>query len=184
MSPQVPQPEFKRIVLTGFMGSGKTTVGRLLAAELGWEFADLDAVVEVAAGKSVPRIFAEDGEEAFRVAELVALQALLAQPHQVIALGGGAVGTPALRERLAASPETIIVHLQAPFPVLYERCRREVLDPDATARPLLGTYGAAEERFTLRQRIYAAVAHLTVDVGSATPLETVANLLAHWPKQG
>ena len=63
---EVDQTGPERIVLTGFMGSGKTTVGRLLAARLGWGFADLDREVEARAGKPVPRIFAEDGEARFR----------------------------------------------------------------------------------------------------------------------
>ena len=63
----------RRIVLTGFMGAGKTTVGRLLAESLGWEFLDLDAHIEQRTGATVPELFARDGEPAFRRLESTAL---------------------------------------------------------------------------------------------------------------
>lgn len=164
-----PDGDLQRIVLTGFMGSGKTTVGRLLAARLGWRFADLDDEVEARTGRSVPQIFAEDGEPAFRAAEADALAALLQDSRIVIALGGGAPGTPAVRERLASVTQTAVVHLDAPFPLLYDRCAAQALDPEATTRPLLGQRHAAAERYEARMAIYTAVAHYRVHAGSGPP---------------
>ncbi len=77
------------IFLTGFSGSGKSTIGPLLANSLGYEFVDLDQVIEKRAGKAITRIFAENGEEQFRELELQALQGVLERSDLVISLGGG-----------------------------------------------------------------------------------------------
>ena len=79
----------KNIVLTGMMGAGKTTVGRLLAKRLRRPFADTDALIEEREGRSIPDIFARDGEEAFRALELNLSRELSAQSGLVIACGGG-----------------------------------------------------------------------------------------------
>ncbi len=83
-----------RIVLIGFMGSGKSMVGRLLAARLGWHFADTDALVAEQEGASIARIFEEKGEPAFREAEARVLRELAARRNLVIATGGGAPAQP------------------------------------------------------------------------------------------
>src|ERR1700754_258088 len=80
-----PQP-IERLVLTGFMGSGKSTVGRSLAQRLGWRFVDLDSLIEQRDGRAVSRIFEEDGESAFRAMETEALTSSLQQSRLVIAL--------------------------------------------------------------------------------------------------
>ncbi|MGI4828410.1 MAG: shikimate kinase [Janthinobacterium lividum] len=168
--------QLKRIILTGFMGSGKTTVGRLLAAQLGWAFADLDECVEAQQGMTVPRIFAERGEAAFRIAETTALADLLAQSNLVLALGGGAIVSPANRDLLHGVQATAIVHLDAPFAVLYERCTVQALDPGATARPLLGERSAAEARYQQRRELYADVAHQQAEA-NASPAQVVEKIM-------
>lgn len=77
------------ILLTGFSGSGKSTIGPLLANSLGYEFVDLDHAIEISAGKPITRIFAEEGEEYFRGLELQTLKELVEQNNLVISLGGG-----------------------------------------------------------------------------------------------
>jgi len=77
------------IFLTGFSGSGKSTIGPLLANSLGYEFIDLDQAIEQSAGKSITRIFADEGEPAFRLLEVKALQALAGKTEMVVSLGGG-----------------------------------------------------------------------------------------------
>ena len=158
----------ERIVLTGFMGSGKSTAGRLLAERLGWEFADLDTCIEARLGFSVPQIFALHGEQAFRAAEVHDLAHLLSGACRVIALGGGAPETPAVQALLGGSPGTAVIHLKAPFPVLYQRCLRQATEADSVDRPLLGDFEAAARRYRDRLAIYAAVAHqvAAADVGS------------------
>ena len=98
------------IVLIGFMGAGKTTVGRLLAAELGLPFADLDLLVEGGRSRSVKDIFAEHGEAAFREIEHQTLAGALAGPDRVLALGGGAVEHPGSR-RLLMSAQVVYLHV-------------------------------------------------------------------------
>ncbi len=88
------------IVLIGFMGAGKTTVGTLLAARLGLPFTDSDQVIESRAGRPIRQIFAEDGEPAFRALEHEVIAGLLDGPPAVLALGGGAPEYPLTRERL------------------------------------------------------------------------------------
>lgn len=168
-APPEPVDGVRRIVLTGFMGSGKSTVGRLLASRLGWRFADLDDSIEELLGRPVPQIFAEQGEAAFRAAELDALRELLAGSRVVIALGGGAPETPGLRDLLAGAPETEVVHLDAPFDALYGRCTRQALDPASIARPLLGSPEEARSRFIRRQPCYESIRTRTVSASPGQP---------------
>ena len=167
----------QRLVLTGFMGSGKSTVGRLLAQRLDWEFFDLDASIEARFGLSVPQFFALHGEPAFRAAEVQDLKQLLGRSDRVIALGGGAPGTPALRDLLARSPGTAVVHLLAPFPVLYERCQRQAMEKNPVERPLLGDREAAERRYRERLGVYAAVAHCAAEADLGSPEAVTENVL-------
>jgi shikimate kinase len=149
-----------RIVLTGFMGSGKTTVGRLLAAQLGWAFHDLDNEIERRTARTVPQIFAESGEAAFRRQESAALASLLGQHHIVLALGGGAPETFTNQLMLEQTPHTAVMYLKAPLETLIARCERQAKNTETTARPLLGE---AAERFVRRRPIYERVArhHVT-----------------------
>lgn len=124
----------RRIVLIGFMGAGKTTVGRVLADRLRWKFYDLDDVIEQRTGQSVSQIFASGGETGFRRMETSALRAMLednspSQDH-ILALGGGAFVQPENR-RLLEQAGAITVLLEAPLEELRRRCQAE-----AKARPL------------------------------------------------
>jgi shikimate kinase len=161
--------DLERIVLTGFMGSGKTTVGRVLAGRLGWRFADLDEHVVTREGLSIPEIFDTHGEAFFRQAEVHALADLLRTPDCVIALGGGAPETPELRTLLGVAENTFVVHLHAPFDLLFERCVLQAQDPAATERPLARERTAASERYLRRQTAYAAVAHHRANAGLNSP---------------
>lgn len=166
----------QRIVLTGFMGSGKSTVGRVLADSLGWEFLDLDAVIEERTGVTVPQIFAEQGEAAFRREEYAALAEVLGRTHVVIALGGGAPETLGNRLLLEQTPATAVVYLEAGFHTLAERCALQALDPEATARPNFADAKLAEQRFRMRHPIYARLATTRVDTAALLP-EEVADLV-------
>lgn len=170
----------ERVILTGFMGSGKTTVGRLLAARLQWSFADLDDAVELQQGLRVSEIFEQHGEPVFRRAEAEALAGLLEQSKVVIALGGGAAFTPTVRELIANVSGTTVVHLHAGFDVLEQRCRLQALDPTATARPLIGDSLAARSRYGERAPSYAALAHQVVDVSTSSPEKIVEEILGAW----
>jgi len=168
----------RRLVLTGFMGAGKTTVGRLLAARLNWDFLDLDAYIESRSGLSVPSIFSTHGERRFRQLESAALASALGRNRLVLALGGGAPEVLTNRLLLEQTPATATIFLDAPFPTLFDRCMMQALNPGITDRPVLADPAAAEARFLLRHPIYLRLAHLTLDTASLTPDETVAALLA------
>jgi shikimate kinase len=166
-------PALRRIVLTGFMGAGKTTVGRLLATRLGWEFLDLDAFIESRAGLSVPDLFATHGEAHFRQLESNALASALGRSEAVIALGGGTPEVLTNRLLLEQTPGTTTVFLDAPFPALFDRCMLQTLN-----RPLLADPAAAEARFLTRRPIYRRLARHTIPTVDLAPEQTVAALLA------
>jgi shikimate kinase len=158
------------ILLIGFMGAGKSTVGRLLAERTGRPFVDLDEAIAGAAGKSV----AEDGEEAFRARERDALAALQGQAPAVVACGGGVV----LREenRGLLRRTGTVVHLKVSAEEALARIG------DVSGRPLLAGGGAALAPALLASRevLYAACADIIVDTDGREPLEVaeeVAGLL-------
>jgi shikimate kinase len=171
----------QRIVLTGFMGSGKSTIGRALAKKLGWRFIDLDSVIEQREGRPVARIFAESGEPAFRTLETNGLISSLSDKHIVLALGGGALETPANREALGASAQTCAVLLTASFDTLYKRCEEQIAarssGPALPIRPLLGDREAAMARLNRRDPVYRESAHLVLETTGQQPEESVQALL-------
>ena len=169
--------EAERVVLTGFMGSGKSTVGRLLAEELGWEFVDLDDVIEQRSGMGVAQIFAQRGEEVFRKEETAALVATLRRSRAVIALGGGAPETLANRLFLEQTPATAIIFLSASFAALAQRCAEQAVDPSLPVRPLLADAAAARLRYAARLPLYERLAHVSVETEGQVPEETMAAVL-------
>ena len=180
-SPADARSPVERIVLTGFMGSGKSTIGRTLAQRLEWRFIDLDNLIEQRDGRAVSRIFAESGEAAFRILETEALTSSLREPRLVIALGGGALETPANRHALGTAAQTCIVLLTASFETLYDRCRQQIAaasDAPLPVRPLLGTREAASARFEQRDANYRKAANLVLDTTGQRPEESVDALLA------
>jgi shikimate kinase len=183
-SPATAPTHLRRLVLTGFMGAGKTTVGRLLAQRIGWEFLDLDAYLEAKSGASVPAIFAEFGEARFRQLESTALASALGRGNVVLALGGGTPEGLTNRLLLEQTPATATIFLDAPFPALYDRCMLQALNSGATARPVLADPVAAEQRFLARQPLYRRLARLTLATADQTADQTVTALLdrlAHLP---
>ena len=189
LAPEAPSPmaasaQLRRIVLTGFMGAGKTTVGRLLAERLGWEFLDLDAYIESRTGTPVPAIFATHGEPHFRQIESQALASALGRSRIVLALGGGTPEILANRLLLEQTPATATVFLDAPFATLVDRCRMQSISSASNAgepghaRPLLADPATAESRFRTRQPIYRRLARHTIDTASLTTEQAVDALLA------
>lgn len=155
------------IVLIGFMGAGKTTVGRILAARLGLPFVDTDQLVSDRAGLSIRQIFATQGEPAFRELERAVVQETLGGPDSVVALGGGALGDPAIATALQG---TSIVHLG----VSWGETRRRLKGDES--RPLLQA-GDPKALFDRRQDMYEMVAKHRVDTDGRRP-EEIANEIA------
>jgi len=159
------------IVLTGFMGTGKSEVGRRLATRLGRAFVDTDQLVERETGKSVAAIFADDGEAAFRAHERDAVTTAAARRDAVIAVGGGAVLDAANRARLREAG--VVVCLTASAETILRRVG------ETTQRPLLagGEPRAAIERLLADRRpSYDAVADLTVDTTDRRPEDVVEEI--------
>lgn len=170
-------PAVRNLVLIGYRGCGKTSVGRQLAQRLGWTFVDTDERVEAAAGCSISRIFARDGEAAFRSLETGVLADVTAGIHQVLSVGGGAVLAAANRDTLRAM--RVCVWLTAPPEELHRRMQG---DPrNASTRPELTPVGGLDEvRALLNERgpLYAAVADHVVETAGRSVEQVAADVLA------
>lgn len=165
----------RRIVLTGFMGAGKSTAGRLLAAQLAWRFTDVDDIIEAAQGSTIAEIFASRGEAWFREAEHSTIASLLKNENLVLALGGGAIEHPGTRELVLNSPDTLLVHLEATLETVLLRCKGT-----EDARPVLRDRERLESRYVQRLPLYR-FAHITVPVDNLSPDQVVKAVLSHLP---
>jgi shikimate kinase len=160
-----------RIVLTGFMGSGKSTVGPLVAQKLGWRFVDADDVIAAEAGCTIAELFARHGEAAFRERERAAIARLSAGESLVLALGGGAIETAAVRELLLAGPGTLLVHLEVALETTLSRCAGT-----EGSRPILADRANLEERYARRLPLYRT-AHISLTADALTPDEVAEALV-------
>jgi shikimate kinase len=160
----------RTIVLMGFMGSGKSEVGRRLAQRLGRACVDTDQLVEERAGKKVAAIFAEDGEVAFRTLEREAVADAAARGSTVLAVGGGAVLDLENVQRLRDAG--VLVYLTARPDVVLRRIG------NPSTRPLLkdDPHAAVTRLLAERERFYAAAADVTVDTSDRTVDEVVAEI--------
>lgn len=172
-SPAPLPARISTIVLTGFMGAGKTTVGALLARLLGWDFVDSDALVESCSGMSVAAIFERRGESAFRDLEASAIRRIEGRTNLVAALGGGALERAETRAFLAALPNARIVFLEAPLDALLARCAHHAGGP---VRPVLQDRERLAERWRSRLPWYRQ-AHITVQTEGCSPETVAASIL-------
>ena len=159
------------ITLTGFMGSGKTTVGKVLADFLGCPFMDLDDLVVKKAGKSIPDIFAQDGEPAFRQLEAQVLRKTVekyAESTAVLALGGGAVLAPSSAALL--HEKTVCIYLRASLETLLTR-----LEGETAGRPLADA--SLADRLASREPIYEETAHVIIDTDGLSPDEVADEII-------
>ena len=165
----------KNIVLIGFMGCGKTTVGRELHQRLGYPLVDMDQVIEERTGKSIPTIFADSGEAAFREMETSLLKEITAQAgseRRIISTGGGIVGSE--ENRTLLKQLGYVVWLCAPIEVILERTSKN------RNRPLLQTEDpAAKIQLLMDQRypLYEEVAHLKLDTSGLDFSELATGIL-------
>jgi shikimate kinase len=160
-----------RIVLTGFMGSGKSTVGPILAERLGWRFVDVDEAIETEAGASIADIFARFGESTFRDREHATIARLVTGQDLVIALGGGAIEREDTRNVLLSASRTLLVHLDAKLETALARCA----GTEGT-RPVLADHANLRARYDRRLPLYR-MAHLTVNTDSLNPSDVAKSIL-------
>lgn len=162
------------VFLVGMMGAGKTTIGRLLADAIGFEFVDADRELEARSGVSIPTIFEIEGEPGFRRREVALLDELSQLPRIVLATGGGALLDPATRQRLRA--RGLVIYLRASADEVFRRTRRD------KSRPLLQTANPRERIEQLlaeREPHYAETAHLTFQSAASNPKRLLERLVAH-----
>jgi shikimate kinase len=162
------------LFLVGFMGAGKTTVGRLVAGRLGRPFFDLDREIEVEEGRSVDELFALGGEKGFRDAERAALRRVSVGPEAVVACGGGVVTDEASRAQLCASGDVVYLSV-SPAEALAR------VGDETAGRPLLRGTGidAVTLLMSSRERLYDSVAGCTISTIGHTP-EEVADRVVAW----
>ena len=171
----------KRLLfLVGARGTGKTTVGRAVAARLGFQFADADEVLEAAAGHTIAEIFRTEGEAGFRDREAATLAELTRRTDHVIATGGGVVLRESNRDHLRNG---FTVWLQASPEAAFTRMQT---DPTtASRRPNLTASGGLEEMRALmaaREPHYRAVADFPLDTANLSPVEAADAIFTAWTR--
>ena len=161
-----------RVLLIGMMGSGKSTIGRLLSAETGWQYVDNDELVRQAHGATARQILAERGEAPMRAAESEALRrGVLGPSPSVIGVAGGTILQPENRELLRSGG--VVVWLRADATALESRAM------GADHRPWLDTGGGSWIRDAVVERdpLYASVADMVIDTGTKAAAESATELL-------
>lgn len=174
-APLARRLEGLNLYLVGMMGTGKSAVGRPLADALGYRFIDADTVLEQAAGRPIPEIFARDGEAGFRALETAVLGQISGWHSLVVATGGGVVTRP---ENWGHMHQGVVVWLDAPAELLLQR-----LSADPTPRPLMQAADPATRLDTLlaeRRPLYAQ-ADLTIHQTGEAPEAVAAQVLAGLP---
>jgi len=166
------------IVLVGYRGSGKSTIGKQLAERLAYPFVDVDDLIVADAGKSIKDIFAEEGEPVFRDIETRAIQRVAALSEHVIGLGGGSLGREENRRAIAKSGHRV-VYLKCEPAELHRRIRS---DPQSTlTRPNLTSLGGGieeiEQMLSRREPLYRELMTAELDVTKLTPEEAVNRII-------
>lgn len=164
--------ELPSVFLVGPMGAGKTTIGRLLAKQLGREFVDSDWYIESQTGADIPWIFAKEGEDGFRERETRAIDELTQRCNIVLATGGGAVTRAENRDYL--QQRGIVVYLNAPVDVQMTRTAKD------KSRPLLqrpNPRKILQDLYNIRDPLYRQIAHIIMPTGHTYPRHMVNQLL-------
>lgn len=168
------RPQHQIIALIGLSGAGKSSVGRTLAAQLGWELVDIDILAERIAGRRIPQIFAEDGEQRFRDLESEAIRQALSSPFRILATGAGAILRAENRELLRK--HALVIWLDAPTETLISRLRAH-----DEHRPLLAGGDQATRLEALRATrtpLYIETAHIQIETAGSNHAEVAARIRA------
>lgn len=169
------------IILIGYRATGKTTVARLLAERLGWDCIDADVEIERCAGKSIARIFAEDGEPAFRNLEVEVTANLCRHDRLVLAAGGGAPMREENRQAMRAGGQ--VVWLTARPETIHARMSGDATT--ASRRPSLterSAFGEIVHVLARREPVYRETAHLEIDTEGKSPGQIVEEILRQIPE--
>jgi shikimate kinase len=169
----MPSPPTKTVFLVGFMGTGKSTVGTLVAARWGWTFVDLDTRIEMEAGATINELFAAGGEARFRELETAALRRVAGEGPQVVAVGGGTVTRPENLEVMRAAGH--LVCLRATPDTILARIG------DASTRPLLAKAAdkrAEVERLLAAREPFYAQAEVFVETDGVAPSQVASRIEA------
>lgn len=153
------------------MGSGKSTVGPLIAARLGWQFIDVDSVIEAEAGAAIADLFASHGESAFRDREHATIARLASGENLVLALGGGAIEREDTRNLLLNAPGTLLVHLEVELNTTLARC-----SGTEDTRPVLADHANLAARYQRRLPLYRT-AHISIRADARTPVQVADAVL-------
>ena len=174
----------RNIFITGFSGSGKTTVGREVARTLGWRFVDVDEEIVAAAGRSIEDIFARDGEAAFRDMEHARLAEVCRDEEQVVSTGGGVVAFE--RNRRLMSESGIVVCLEAAPEMLYRRLKEQRETGGRVARPMLDDHDPLGRIVSLKASRQADYARCdwTVSTDRLDPDRAAAEVVRAWGMLG
>ena len=148
---------YDNIVLIGFMGSGKTSVGKILARQIAKKFLDVDTIIEKEQNASVSEIFEDKGEEHFRLLEQECINKLTLNAGQIIATGGG------LPIYSSISDTSLIVYIDADFDVIMNRLSAK----EHAKRPLLQDASKAKALYEKRIGLYEEIAHFSIDANQS-----------------
>lgn len=171
----------KNVVLIGFMGTGKTSTGRILAQRLGRAFVDIDAKIEEEAGRSISEIFAAEGEAAFRAIEKAMVRRMAARRGLVISTGGGTVKDTANVAELKKNGA--IVCLTATVDAVLARTAH-VGDRPVLDRKDAGDRRRAVEDLMAERRALYEVADYSVDTSELSPLQVVDDIIGYLKREG
>jgi shikimate kinase len=169
--------EYRNLIITGFMGSGKSTIGRCLAEKLSLPFLETDTeLLKDSEYSSIAQIIAEKGEAYFRKLEHRALKKLLKNPDQVISLGGGTICQDNIPELF--HPDDCIIYLDVPFEECARRIREQKKNKNTPKRPLFSDETSAHELFRKREPIYKNRSRLRIPAESGTPGEVATRIIS------
>ena len=166
------QTDLRSVFLIGMMGAGKSTVGRLLAEQLNYQFIDADRELEARSGVPIPTIFEIEGEEGFRRREVGLLDELTQRPGIVLATGGGAVLDPGLAKSM--KERGLVIYLRASADEIFRRTRQD------RSRPLLQTpnpRARIDQLLAEREPLYEKAADLVFQSAASNPRRLVARLM-------
>ena len=167
------QNDPRSVFLIGMMGAGKSTVGRLLAEQLHYQFVDADRELEARSGVPIPTIFEIEGEAGFRRREIGLLAELTQRPGIVLATGGGAILDPQLVESMRE--RGLVIYLRASADEIFRRTRQD------RSRPFLNSESSRpiDQLLTEREPLYEKAAHLVFQLAASNPRRLVSRLIEH-----